>query len=309
MHALSLYVDIYRINICMKRILVTGSSGFIGTHLVPAIKALGHTVICADRTHGVDLTVKEKVDALPDVDIVVHLAAHNGTKHFYARPLDVIRDSVLPTQHLIDRYAGKVERFVFTGTCESYAGAVDQFDYPVPTDERVPLVISDVTNPRWSYGGSKIVNELQCVAAHTQLGQEYSIIRYHNIYGPGQRDHFIPEFYERALNGDLTLQGWNNTRSFMYVSDAVEATLRVIFDQIFANEIINVGAIDEITILDMARLILKTANIPGDPICNDAPTGSVNRRCGDTTKFTQLTGLTPKVSLQQGISLTLESLK
>lgn len=293
----------------MKRILVTGSSGFIGRHLVAALDKLGHTVFCADRTHGVDLTDKQCVDALPDVDIVVHLAAHNGTKRFYTHPLDVIRDGVLPTQYLIDRYAGKIERFVFTGTCESYAGAVDLFDYPVPTDEKVPLVVGDVTNPRWSYGGSKIVNELQCVAAHQQLGQEYSIIRYHNIYGPGQVDHFFSEFYERALTGDLSLNGWDNTRSFMYISDAVEATVRIIFEPVFANEIVNVGVDAEISIKDIAELILKSANIPGELVLRDAPPGSVKRRCGDVTKLNQLTTFEPKVSLEAGIKLTLESLK
>lgn len=293
----------------MKRILVTGSSGFIGQHLVPSLDQLGHTVFCADRTHGVDLTVKENVDALPDVDIVVHLAAHNGTKHFYDRPLDVVRDGVLPTQYLIDRYAGKVERFVFTGTCESYAGAVDLFDYPVPTDERVPLVIGDVTNPRWSYGGSKIVNEIQIVAAKEQLGQEYSIIRYHNVYGPGQQDHFIPEFYERAKNGDLILNGWENTRSFMYITDAIEATIRVIFEQAFANEIVNIGVDDEISIKDLAELILKASNISGELVLKEAPIGSVKRRCADISKFNQLTEFTPKVNLHDGIVLTLESIK
>lgn len=293
----------------MKRILVTGSSGFIGQHLVPALDQLGHTVFCADRTHGVDLTVKENVDALPDVDIVVHLAAHNGTKHFYNRPLDVVRDGVLPTQYLIDRYAGKVERFIFTGTCESYAGAVDLFDYPVPTDERVPLVIGDVTNPRWSYGGSKIVNEIQIVAAKEQLGQEYSIIRYHNVYGPGQRDHFIPEFYERAKNGDLTLNGWENTRSFMYIDDAIEATIRVIFEPSFANEIVNIGVDDEISIKDLAKLILKASNISGELVLKEAPIGSVKRRCADISKFNQLTDFNPAVDLYNGIVLTLESIK
>lgn len=293
----------------MKRILVTGSSGFIGQHLVPALDQLGHTVYAVDRVEGGDLCDQEFVRGLPDVDIVVHLAAYNGTKHFYERPFDVVRDGVLPTQYLLDRYAGKVERFVFTGTCESYAGAVDLFDYPVPTDERVPLVVSDVTNPRWSYGGSKIVNEIQIVAAKEQLGQEYAIIRYHNVYGPGQRDHFIPEFYQRALTGDFTLKGWENTRSFMYISDAVEATMRVIFEPAFANEIVNLGVDDEISIQDLASRILTEAGIIGDLILEDAPLGSVKRRCADVSKFNQLTKFEPKVDLQHGIRLTLESLK
>lgn len=291
------------------KILVTGSSGFIGQHLCPVLEAQGHTVVRADRTHGCDLTVKENVDALPDVDIVVHLAAHNGTKHFYNRPFDVVRDGVLPTQYLLDRYAGKVDRFVFTGTCESYAGATDLFNYPVPTDERVPLVIGDVTNPRWSYGGSKIVNEIQVVAAKEQLGQEYAMIRYHNVYGPGQRDHFIPEFYERALTGDLSLKGWENTRSFMYISDAIEATVRVIFEPAFANEIVNIGVDDEISIRDLAERILCEAGIIGDLVLEEAPVGSVKRRCADVSKFNQLTDFIPQVDLQHGIRLTLESLK
>lgn len=291
------------------KILVTGSSGFIGQHLVPALEQQGHTVVKADRVDGCDLTVKETVDALPDVDIVVHLAAHNGTKHFYDRPLDVVRDSVLPTQYLLDRYAGCVQRFVFTGTCESYAGAVDHYDYPVPTDEKVPLMVADVTNPRWSYGGSKIVNEIQCVAAHAQLGQEYAIIRYHNVYGPGQVDHFIPEFYQRALSGKVELHGWENTRSFMYVSDAIEATCRVIFESNFANQIVNIGVDDEISILDLAKLILDQKGIKQQPVCMPAPEGSVRRRCGDISKFHAMTDFQAKVPLALGIKLTLESLK
>ena len=186
---------------------------------------------------------------------------------------------------------------------------MDLFDYPVPTDEQVPLVIGDVTNPRWSYGGSKIVNEIQCVAAHAQLGQEYAIIRYHNVYGPGQVDHFIPEFYDRVLTGDLTLHGWENTRSFMYISDAIEATCRVIFEQPFANQIVNIGVDDEISIRDLAIQILYEAGISGDVVCMPAPKGSVKRRCGTIDKFHSLTDFEAKVMLSEGIRLTLESLK
>ena len=292
----------------MKRILVTGSSGFIGHHLVTALEKQGHTVIHADRITGIDLTNKELVDQLPDVDIVVHLAAHNGTKHFYEKPLDVIRDSVLPTQYLVDRYAGKVERFVFSGTCESYAGAVDLFNWSVPTDETVPLVVTDVTNPRWSYGGSKIVNELQITASHSQLGQEYTIIRYHNVYGPGQRDHFIPEFFERAKSGDLSLKGWENTRSFMYISDAVRATIQIIFDANCSNQIINVGVDNEISIKDLATMILCEAGIVGELVLEPAPLGSVKRRCGNLEKMNRLLNFVSEVSLAQGIKRTLESL-
>lgn len=289
------------------KILITGSSGFIGQHLSQALKSQGHIITEADRTHGVDLTDKTQVDSLPDVDMVVHLAAHNGTRHFYQRPLDVIRDAILPTQYLIDRYLGRVQRFVFTGTCESYAGAVDLFDWPLPTNETVPLVVADVTNPRWSYGGSKIVNELQVAAAQSQHGMPYTIIRYHNVYGPGQRDHFIPEFWDRAKTGDLSLRGWENTRSFMYVSDAIDATIGVMFSAACENEIVNVGVDDEISIRDLAQIIMEEAGITGDLVLEPAPEGSVKRRCGDVRKLHRLLDFQAKVDIRSGIRNTLAS--
>lgn len=292
----------------MYTILVTGSRGFIGSHLAASLLADGHTVVEADRAMGIDLCNPDVVMSLPDVDYVVHLAAHNGTKHFYNRPFSVIRDNILPTQYLLERYAADVTRFVFAGSCESYAGAVDYFDYPVPTDEQVPLVITDVTNPRWSYGGSKLLNELQVTAAWEQLSQEYAIIRYHNVYGPGQRDHFIPEFYSRAKEGDLVLHGWDNTRSFMYVSDAVRVTKEIMFGLQARNEIINVGVNDEVYIKDVAELILEVAGIGGMIKLMPAPDGSVKRRCADLTKLQKLCNLDNQVELKEGIRLTLESL-
>lgn len=289
-------------------ILVTGSRGFIGQHLCKKLDGLGYHVIEADRKLGFDLSNIDDVQHLPDVDIVVHLAAFNGTKHFYERPFDVVRDNLLPTHYLLERYAGKVKRFIFTGTCESYAGAVDTFAWTVPTDETVPLVINDVTNPRWSYGGSKLANEIQIIAAHHQLKQDYTIIRYHNVYGPGQVDHFIPEFYQRAKLGDLTLNGWDNTRSFMYIDDAVDATIKIIFSDICKNQIINVGVNEEKSIKEVAEIICKEAGISGKLILNDAPRGSVKRREGDITKLKSLIDFNPSTTLEQGIKLTLESL-
>lgn len=290
----------------MKRILVTGSQGFIGSHLCHVLDQLGYDVLEVDKKNGPDLTKGCK--NFPDVDIVVHLAAFNGTKYFYQQPYDVIRDNVMSTQYLLDRYAGKVERFIFSGSCESYAGTVDQFDWPVPTDETVPLTVADVENPRWSYGGSKIVNELQVQAAYHQFGQDYTTIRYHNVYGPGQTDHFIQEFYQRAKAGDLTLNGWQNTRSFMFITDAIHATVGIIQNDICNNQIINVGVNDERTIKDVAEIILEHAGISGDLILQDAPAGSVSRRQADISKLQRLINFKPAVPLEQGIKVTLESL-
>jgi nucleoside-diphosphate-sugar epimerase len=128
------------------------------------------------------------------------------------------------------------------------------------------------------------------------------------VYGPGQRDHFIPEFFERAKSGDLSLKGWENTRSFMYISDAVRATIQIIFDANCSNQIINVGVDNEISIKDLATMILCEAGIVGELVLEPAPLGSVKRRCGNLEKMNRLLNFVSEVSLAQGIKRTLESL-
>jgi UDP-glucose 4-epimerase len=288
------------------KILVTGSDGFIGRHLTLRLLEHGHTVITADKKSGQDLTDRNTVNLLPDVDVVFHAAAFNGTKYFYQQPYDVIRDNILPTQYLLDRYAGKCGHFIFTGTCESYAGAIDRFGWAIPTNETVPLVIDDVTNTRWSYGGSKAVGELMCVAAREQFDQPYTTIRYHNIYGPGQVDHFIPEFAARVDKGNTELYGYDNTRSFMYVSDAVDITMQLINKP--TNCVINVGTDQEVTIQHVAEIILACKNIKTPLVLKSAPPGSVTRRCPDLTLLRSLVHYNPDIDLLQGIKLTLQSL-
>jgi nucleoside-diphosphate-sugar epimerase len=282
-------------------ILITGSDGFIGKSLSQKLKDLGHNVIGVDKNTGVDLTCRDSVKSLPDVDIVIHLAAFNGTKFFYTNPFDVITNNILPTQYLLERYVNKVKKFVFTGTSESYAGTTDIFNHEIPTDESVPLTISDVTNPRWSYAGSKICNELQVIACHKQFNQNFNIIRYHNVYGPDQTYHFIPEFIERAKKGDYTLHGWNNTRSFIYIDDAVDATIDIIFNSICDNEIIHVGNEDEVSMLFVAEKILNKLNIDAELILAPAPDGSTQRRCPNNNKLKKLIDYQQTITLDEGL--------
>jgi UDP-glucose 4-epimerase len=288
------------------KILVTGSSGFIGKALILALEKSGYTVYQADRQIGIDLCNIDVVKNLPDVNIVFHAAAFNGTKHFYSQPYDVIKDNVIPTQNLLDRYIGKCDHFVFTGTCESYAGAVDTFGYTVPTDEKVPLVVNDIMNPRWSYGGSKILAELLCASAYSQFNQPFTIIRYHNIYGPGQVDHFIPEFASRLLNGNTELYGYENTRSFFYIDDAVDSTIKLIDNP--ANGVINIGSTDEVSILYVANIIKDYLNVKQNLILHPAPVGSVTRRCPNIELLKSKIDYKYTVDLYSGIKKTLDSM-
>jgi UDP-glucose 4-epimerase len=202
----------------MKNIVLTGHRGFIGSHYFNKIKK-DFSVSTFDLKDGDDLCIQEVTARAPDCDIVVHMAATNGTKLFYEMPTAVAFNNTLPTFNLINRYRGTDTKFVFTSTCEIFNGAIDKGLYPVPTDEHVPVMFDDITNPRWSYSIPKALGE-NLVA---NSGLDWLVIRYFNIYGPGQVDHFISEFVDRISKGEYYIKG-NDTRSFCYIDDAVEIT-------------------------------------------------------------------------------------
>jgi nucleoside-diphosphate-sugar epimerase len=283
------------------KILLTGHKGFIGSHYYNLIKK-NNEVFAVDKILGDDLCDKSITKNLPDVDVVIHMAATNGTKLFYEIPTEVSFNNTIPTFNLIERYKGTNTKFVFTSTCEIFNGAIDDGLYPVPTDENVPVMFKDVINPRWSYSLPKALGE-NLVA---NSGLPWIIIRYFNVYGPEQKDHFISEFVERVANGEYYLKG-DDTRSFCYVQDAVNITHQLVNHA--NNEIVNVGKQEEIKISDVARIIMDIMGVdPNKLEILSGPIGSAKRRCPDTSKMLKLTDYKYLFNLKDGLKLTVDSL-
>ena len=283
------------------RIVLTGHKGFIGQHYLDHIKDK-HQVTTYDLVDGQDLKDKSVADSMPDCDVVVHMAATNGTRLFYETPTEVTMNNTLPTMHIVDRYKDTPTKIVFISTCEIFNGTIDKGLYPIPTDEEVPIMFDDITNPRWSYSIPKALGENLI----SNLTTHWLIIRYFNIYGPSQKDHFISEFVERVKQGEYYIKG-NDTRSFCYVDDAVAMTHQLVLN---ANDrIVNVGRHEESTIEDVAKCILDVMGV--DPTLleiQDGPVGSAKRRCPDTKQLRALTGFENYTNLYDGIRKTVESL-
>lgn len=306
--------------------LVTGAAGFIGFFLAQRLARENPqgTVYCADnfargaeddayarllkqpnvRAISGDLADPAVIAELPeDVDVVFHLAALNGTQNFYEKPFAVIRNTYLPTYYLAEKYAGAARKplFIFASTSEAYASTVALFNYPVPTDEKVPLSIADPLNLRWSYGGSKILGEITLGAAAAQ-GLPFLIIRYHNVYGPRMGDrHVIPDFLSRMRKNVYELHGHADTRSFLYVDDAVTATLLVAAEPACRNQIVNIGSDEEITMKALGERMMALAGRKGEIALHPSPAGSVPRRAPDITKLKKLTNFAPQVGLDEGL--------
>ena len=310
--------------------LVTGAAGFLGYYFVKQLAndakneifavdnysrgekdELFEQLLAKPNVHecAVDLTDKEQVQSLPDnIDIVIHMAALNGTQNFYERPFEVVRSCTLPTIHLIEKYGEQdgLKRFVYAGTSEAYALMVNKFDWSVPTAEDVPLGIEEVFNSRWSYAGSKMHGEIATFNGCQFYDKSFTILRYHNAYGPRMGDkHVVPDFLMRARDGRYELFGYEDTRSFIYAEDAVRASLALTHCDDAANQIVNVGSDQEITILDLGTTMMKLMGKDDEIELHPSPKGSVKRRSPDISKLKKMTGYEPVWSLEEGLAETI----
>ncbi len=235
------------------------------------------------------------------------MAALNGTQNFYERPFEVLRSCTLPTIHLIEYFgnAKNKPRFVYAGTSEAYAATVTRFGWEIPTSEDVPLSIDDPYNARWSYGASKLHGEIATINGGRTFGIPFTIVRYHNAYGPRMGDkHVVPDFLMRARKGAFVLYGGSDTRSFLYADDAARATIMLAECAAADGQTVHIGGSRELSMVDLARIMMEQASLEGELVVEDAPKGSVARRCPDTRKAIGLIGPFETVTLEEGLRRT-----
>jgi UDP-glucose 4-epimerase/UDP-glucuronate decarboxylase len=313
-------------------VLILGGGGFIGYHLARRLVSDGaHAITLVDdlsrgrmdhelsalvnrprvRFIAGDLTDRGAWAALPHGwDQVYMLAAVVGVRHAEQDPSRVIRVNTLAVLELLEWLRSDDGVLFFASTSETYASGVAAGTLPVPTPEGVPLSIGDVTNPRFSYAASKILGESAIIHGAPRRGVPFVIGRFHNVYGPRMgTDHVIPELSLRALRGadPFTVFGPEQERAFCHVGDAVDAVLRLVATPAAHGAIVNVGNDKEVTrISDLAALILELANLRPRLDPRPAPAGSVARRCPDLERLRRLTGVQPRIPLEDGVRATFE---
>ena len=316
----------------MKSVLVTGGAGFIGCHLSSFLAGQGYRVTICDnlfRTKGIDkemsdlrqrrnvefvqldLTERDAWGRLEDrYDIVYHLAAINGTRFFYEIPDRVMYVNLQCTLNLVQwMKKASVGKVLFASTSELYSGASDAGLLKFPTTEDSPILFRDTKNPRWSYAASKFVGELLVMHFGKTNSFRWSVVRYHNIYGPRMGfEHVIPEFYVRLSQNPQKFEiiGSNNQRCFCYIDDAVRATVAVAETDKTDNEILNVGnSKEEVTIRDLGKRMCDLLKIDPKISEREAPAGSTLRRVPNLEKLRKLTGFEATVTLEEGLLRTM----
>lgn len=313
----------------MKKILITGGSGFVGLHLANTLSNRGGVEITlADnlsrgaRDEDVTRLLESRNVRLLELDLadpasfarlgsgydeVYHLAAVIGVRNVIERPWDVVRVNALATLYLLEWFrAGGGGKILFSSTSEAYAWTRLFYDLPVPTPEEVPLALTDVRLPRSSYAGSKIFGEL--AVAHACEGLPFVIVRYHNVYGGRMGwQHVIPEIMKRLQEGENPLRVFSptHTRAFCHVDDAVRATIACMESPQADGKTFNVGNDrEEIPIRNLAQAIMRTIGREVPTIEEEASHDPITRRCPDISRLRLELGYEPTVDLAEGLEKT-----
>ena len=307
----------------MKKILITGATGFIGSHLAELCVKKGFEVIAFDRYNpNYNLGWLEKSKYKDDINfvfgdirdydsvlktmkgckIVFHLAALIGIPYSYLSPQAYLKTNVEGTYNILESSKHlDIEQTIITSTSEVYGTA----KY-TPIDEKHPI------SAQSPYSASKISADQLAISYYNSFQLPIKIIRPFNVYGPRQSSRaVIPSIIIQALNNkkEIKLGNVEPSRDFTYVTDTCNAFLDILKIKNFFGNTLNVGSNNEYTINDIAKKILEKlnskANIKKEPQRTRSPNSEVVRLVCDNSKILKNTQWKPKVKIEKGLDMTI----
>ncbi|WP_026994626.1 UDP-glucuronic acid decarboxylase family protein [Flectobacillus major] len=307
----------------MKRVLITGGAGFLGSHLCDRFIKEGYHVIAMDNLITGDLKNIEHLFKLPnfefyhhdvskfihvpgELDYILHFASPASPIDYLKIPIQTLKVGSLGIHNCLGLARVKNARVLIASTSEVYG---DPNVHP-QTEEYWGNV--NPVGPRGVYDEAKRFQEAMTMAYHTYHGLATRIVRIFNTYGPRMRlndGRVLPAFIGQALRGeDLTMFGdGSQTRSFCYVDDLVEGIYRLLLSD-YAYPV-NIGNPDEITIKEFGEEIIKLTGTNQKLISLPLPTDDPKQRRPDITKAREILGWEPKVSRAEGLKITYEYFK
>ena len=321
------------------RILITGGAGFIGSHLADAYLERGDDVYIIDdlstgsmdniRFLQEDPQFKNKIfvhintilnrDMMLELtgicDVVYHLAAAVGVKTILDKPLESIVTNIQGTERVLEMSNKFRKRVLIASTSEVYGKHLH-----APLVETDNIIYGPSSKFRWSYAASKLMDEFTALAYHRTNGLEVIITRLFNTVGPRQTGAYgmvIPSFVAQALkNEPITVFGdGTQTRTFTYVKDVVAALMKLMESDQAIGEVINVGGLEEISMLDLAQKIIdmteSTSTIQLIPYAEafGKDFEDMQLRVPSTEKLEQVTGFAPDKSLDFILSKVIDYIK
>ncbi|AFM05651.1 nucleoside-diphosphate-sugar epimerase [Bernardetia litoralis DSM 6794] len=307
----------------MKKILIAGAAGFLGSHLCDRFIAEGYYVIGMDNLLTGNIKNIEHLFELPnfkfyhhdittfvhvpdDLDYILHFASPASPIDYLKMPIQTLKVGALGTHNLLGLAKAKKARILVASTSEIYG---DPEVHP-QTEEYWGHVNS--VGPRGVYDEAKRFLESITMAYHNAHAVETRMIRIFNTYGPRMRlddGRVLPTFMRQAIEGeDLTIFGdGSQTRSFCYVDDLVEGIYQLLLSDYHLP--MNIGNPSEISMSDFAEEIIKLTGTSQKVVYHDLPVDDPKQRCPDITKAKTILGWTPKIDREEGLKRTYKFFK
>ncbi|GAA0855164.1 NAD-dependent epimerase/dehydratase family protein [Streptosporangium amethystogenes subsp. fukuiense] len=302
--------------------LITGGSGFIGSHLSDALLARGDSVVVLDNlstgrlenlrphpdlrfVHGSVLDELMVDELVHRCDVVVHLAAAVGVKLIVEQPLRSLTTNIRGSEIVIEAAHRYRKKILITSTSEIYGKNSSD-----ALREDADRILGSPAVVRWAYSTAKAVDEILANAYHRERGLPTIVVRLFNTVGPRQSPTYgmvIPSLVRQALSATpLTVFGdGTQTRCFAHVADVIDALLRLLDEDAAVGETFNIGSSEEVSIMELAKLIIEltgsTSGVDLIPYSEAYERGfeDMTRRVPDTTKLHTLTGWTPRRTLDE----------
>ena len=307
----------------MARVLITGGAGFLGSHLCERFINDGHDVICIDnlitgtcdniahlfgspKFRFIKHDVTEYLYVAGPVDHILHFASPASPIDYLELPIQTLKVGALGTHKVLGLAKDKRARFLLASTSEVYG---DPLIHPQPESYWGNV---NPIGPRGVYDEAKRFAEALVMAYHRVHRIETRIARIFNTYGPRMRPNdgrVISNFVTQALrNKPITVYGdGSQTRSFCYVDDLIEGISRLLFSD--ETEPVNVGNPNEMSVLELARLVQKLANSRSGIVMQPLPVDDPKVRQPEISRARRTLGWEPKVSLREGLERTIEYFK
>jgi len=282
---------------------VTGSSGFIGKHLVHALKSSGINVLEISRsTSSIDVTDWEKVQNIPAQDMVFHLAGITNIQEAFAQPRNVYFTNYVGTLNMLEWCRiHDIEKMVYVST---FVYGVPQY---LPVDEAHPIA------PNNPYSQSKLMGEELCEAYCRDHGLNITILRLFNIYGPRQTGNFlVPQILRQLSGGKVVLGDPSPKRDFLYISDVINALITVSTSDTDGCNVYNVGSGKSDSAGDIANMLVdvnfeQTGKSASIEYTYDKRKSEIADTIANIDKVKKDMEWIPQVDIKTGLSMTLRA--
>ncbi len=308
----------------MKKILIAGGAGFLGSHLCERLVHEGNYVVCVDNFHTGDpknvthlvgkpnfqLIEWDIIQPLPsqDLDEIYNLASPASPPHYQKNPVQTLKTNFIGSLNLLELAKEQSAKILQASTSEVYG---DPFVHPQPENYWGHV---NPIGPRACYDEGKRSAETLFFEYHRQHKVKIKVARIFNTYGPRMNEmdgRVIVNFIQQALRNEaLTVYGkGKQTRSFCYVSDEIEGLIRFMSSDDKLTGPINIGNPDEFTILELAQKVLEMTNSRSKIIFQKLPTDDPQQRRPDISLARSQLNWEPRVTLELGLQKTVDFYK